>query len=67
MFAELTICVLTRECPVNGSVLGIAEFLPNGDLVRQSGFVGQSPVPALAAKRRDSISAMLRQLACFGV
>ena len=67
MFGELTICVRTRERPVNGSMLGIAEFLPNGDLVRESGFVGQWPVPALAAKRRDSISTMLRQLACFGV
>ena len=53
MFAKLTICVLTRERPVNGSVQGIAVLFPSGNLMRQSGLIEQSQIQPLATQCGD--------------
>src|SRR5271169_1202953 len=50
---ELAIRVLTSECPLDSSVLGVAASLPGCDLFCEEFLIADTAVQALATERRD--------------
>lgn len=59
--------VLPSKRPCDASLLNIAAQLPGIDLGNECGAAWQAPIKTLAIQDTDFDSAMLSQLACFGV